>query len=213
MSEQSFEHQLVEANARLKAAELEVVLTQKDNFFYVEGLFPPKPDSEKTKPHPQDIALQLEAIPANLEEAEAKAQAIGLALVAQDFDWQHDLEQSSNALSQRTVCEWLEILGQTSLEEEPADPKDELVVRSYYKPYWRRLPPMEVLTLDLLKQAIACTKPKSINRYRMCLAYCKLGQFAGLDIEPIKALKRDSLSRRLTTASWPNDEKMALAAG
>ncbi|MDX2231505.1 MAG: hypothetical protein NW220_17850 [Leptolyngbyaceae cyanobacterium bins.349] len=212
MSEQSFEPQLVEVNDRLEAAELGVALTQKDNRLYVEGLFPPQPDSEKTEPHQQQIALHLEAVPANLQEAEAKAKAIGLALIAEEFDWKNYSEQPSKAPRQRTVREWLEILESSTSEADPSASKGELTVRSYYKPYWRRLPQTEVLTFALLKQAIERTKPKSMNRYRMCLSYCKLGQFAGLDIEPIKAIKRDSLSRKLTAESLPTDERIALAA-
>jgi hypothetical protein len=74
---------LAQANGRLRASNIGIVIEQRGNTLWLRGTFPAKSNSVKTKPHQQRISLKTKEQPlgvkatiAGLQYAEQQARAI-----------------------------------------------------------------------------------------------------------------------------------------
>ena len=211
MTEPLIDKKLKGVNQRLKQANTGVTLIQKGNSLYARGTFPPKPGSAKTEPHQQEIALKVRAHPAGLREAEARAKQIGTKIVLKEFDWASYSTRPLSTAEIKTVADWLRELKTDYFQRRLRTPKSESTWRISYHTYLKRLPQEDRLTTELLNQAIRNTIPDSCTRFSMCFACQTLGQFAGLEVGFVKALRGTYSSSRPKKRDLPTDEEIVEA--
>ena len=94
---------LNQANGRLRAAKVGVIIEAKGDRLYLRATFPPKPDTQKTKPFQQRLALGFHANPTGIKQAELEARKVGAMLDCKEFSWQpylkHELHKSKQLVS------------------------------------------------------------------------------------------------------------------
>lgn len=78
---------LAQANGRLKAGNVGVLLRHRGWKLYLRAILPPKPGSKKDKPHQQEIASGFRANPAGISAAEKEARRVGALLESKAFSW------------------------------------------------------------------------------------------------------------------------------
>lgn len=78
---------ITKLNHRLKVARLGLRVEQRGERLTLRGTLPPKPDSDRAKPHQQRIPLGLPATKAGLKQAEQEAKVIAARLIERTFDW------------------------------------------------------------------------------------------------------------------------------
>jgi hypothetical protein len=76
---------IAQANGRLKASWVRVTVQQTGDKLYLQATLPPKPDSEKTKPYQQRIALGIGAHVRGVSLAEKEARKVGLCWIAKSL--------------------------------------------------------------------------------------------------------------------------------
>jgi integrase len=78
---------LAQANGRLKAGNVGVLIRHRGLKLYLRAMLPPKPGSPKDKPHQQEIATGFRANPAGISAAEKEARRVGSLLEGKEFSW------------------------------------------------------------------------------------------------------------------------------
>ncbi len=86
---------LAQANGRLKAGNVGVLLRHRGLKLYLRAVLPPKPGSTKEKPHQQEIATGFRANPAGISAAEKEARKVGSLLESKEFSWGPYLRKSA----------------------------------------------------------------------------------------------------------------------
>lgn len=84
---EQLEDAITKVNHRLKVARLGLRLEQRGDRLSLRGTLPPKPGSDRAKPHQQRIPLGLPATKAGLKQAEQEAKVIAARLIERQFDW------------------------------------------------------------------------------------------------------------------------------
>ena len=173
-------------NQRLKAAKTGVSIKQRGDRLALRATLPPRPGSGKDKPHQQYLSLGIYANPAGLQRAEREAQRLGLLLAEGKFDWNLYLNAQPEG---ETVGYWLEkfkdhcirsILRTDGLSE---DGIDKLWRRRYVNLGLGKLNPNDVLTPELLIQAVLTKKSNSRSRQIACQVMAQFAKFAGLEVD------------------------------
>ncbi len=85
--EAKFEERFREVNQRLKDAKTRVSITRKGNSLQLQATLPPKPGSDKVKPHQQLISLGTPANLPGLQTAWEDATELGKLLARKQFEW------------------------------------------------------------------------------------------------------------------------------
>ena len=78
---------IAQANGRLKAANVGVVIELRGSRLILRATLPPKPGSNKKHPYQQRLSLGLRANLAGLKEAESEARKISALIDCKEFDW------------------------------------------------------------------------------------------------------------------------------
>lgn len=172
------EYTLEAVNSRLKAGNVKVALRQKGGAIALVATLPPKPGSDKPKPHQQEVYL---GIPASLEgfkRAESEARLLGARLVAREFDWRLYLKDSRlpelqpiSTLIRRFKAHYME---RHSLKE--------ATWKNHWWKVYKHLPQGHPLTLELLFERVEATERESRNRMETCRKLQHLADFAGLEV-------------------------------
>jgi integrase len=166
------------ANDRLKSAAVGVAIELCGDRLRLRATLPPKPGSNKLLHHQQRISLGYHANPAGLALAEKEARKIGSLLDCNQFSWEPYLPIVLP--KGETIGEWIARFTEWRSQHNPVEP---VSWRSDYEQPFKRLPPDEILTVEILLQAITTTKPNTRTRRRYCLAYQQLAKFAGIDFD------------------------------
>lgn len=196
---------IAQANGRLKAAKIGVKIERIGNRLYLQGTFPPKPDSTKTKPYQQRIALKLLANAEAVKQAESEARKIGGLLACREFDWSCYL--ISEPMSQ-SISHWVNRFEEDYFSKRPRTPKTETTWAVEYERVFRQLPCEAILTPNLLRDIILGTKPDTRTRRRFCITLGAIAKFAGLDCD-FKDLKGNYSPKKTTPRDLPDDETIA----
>jgi integrase len=206
-----FNERLTQVNTQLKQAKLGVTIRQRGNRLYLRAVLPPKPNSDKGKDYQQDIATGFKAVVPGLKSAEKMAKTLAGQLAGKTFDWS-DYGVVVRSDDDKTVAEWGAAMKAEFFNRHPRTPAKEESWRNTYGTYLKRLPPEEILTLDLLQQTlIERSAPDSCVRRYMAYAFAKLGELAGLDRTPILALKGKYSLLKAAPRNLP-DEKTIVEA-
>jgi len=82
------DQQLAQVNQRLKAAQLGIQIERRGHRLNLRGTLPPRPGTQRLRPHQQRLSLALPATPAGLKQAEIEAKIIAAKLLDKSFRWQ-----------------------------------------------------------------------------------------------------------------------------
>lgn len=115
---------LKQTNDRLRRGKIGVTLAVQgqDDWLYLRGTFPPKPNSKLLSPHQQRIALKARAnCPEVIKQAELIARKIGLAKNMGEFSWS-EFDDSATVEQLATAGDWVAAF--TAWWWENKDPND-----------------------------------------------------------------------------------------
>jgi integrase len=174
----SIEIRLREANGRLRANHCGVNIEQVGGKLYLRAVLPPKPKSKQVKPHQQRISIA----PANLEGvklAEREAKKISLELAENTFKWSNYLEEEIKL--PETIGDWIAKFEEDYFNRRERTLKTETTWKVEYTTVFKVLPKSEIISAEILKQAIFKTNPDTRTRKRFCLVTGLLAKFAGVD--------------------------------
>jgi integrase len=202
MAQKDIDGRIAQANGRLKSANVGVSITRQGDRLYLRATFPPKPDSDKTAPYQQRLALGIHANPLGIKEAEAEARKIGALLDCKEFSWQPYIKANAPAI---TCGEWVEKFEKDYFSKRDKNPKTLTTWRKNYHEVLKRLPVDEALCAEILKQLILRVAPDTRSRQNYVMVANSLAKFANLDID--FSLYSGSYSpRKATPRDLPPDE-------
>ncbi len=196
---------LNEINSELKSQLCGVVVYIRGERLYLRGTFPPKPNSSKTKPHQQDLALKIYANPAGLKRAAAEALRVGGLLACKQFNWDEWLEPKPTADS-IPIKDWLDRFEQDYFQKRARTPKTQTSFRDYLKAWELFCDKRSPLTKDSILAAVYSSEPDSRSRKRACIAIGALAKFAGMEIDLKPYQGKYSPYTALESKDLPSDE-------
>ena len=191
---------LNQANGRLKLAKLGVRILKRRSRLYLQATLPPKPNSGKTLPTQQQIALGVRANLAGISFAEKEARKLAVLIDSREFDW--GLYDGAGKKTE-TIADWLQ-----KFEEEKRQIISVTTWKTDYARPFGKLPAGEPIAPEILLGAIASTKPNSRQRRRFCLAFRQLAQFAGIEID-VEDLIGDYSPSKVQPRNLPTDDAIA----
>lgn len=192
---------IAQANGRLKNARVGVRIEQRCDKLILQATLPPRPNSNRTKPHQQRISLGVGAHPAGVKLAENEARIVGALLDAGKFDWTPYLNGKSKPA--RIVAEWIDRFAAEHQAQMAA-----VTWRSDYQEVFNALPIDRPLTVELLQRAIEATPENTRTRRRWCLTLGRLAKFAGLECD-FKSLQGSYSASKVDPRQLPTDEQIA----
>jgi hypothetical protein len=202
------------ANKRLKAGRLGVAIycPPGRGKLYLRGIFPPKPESDRTEPYQQKLTLDLPANETGVKFAEAKAKEIGSLMTQGRFRWENFLKADPAEEERLTVRHWVKQMEREYFQARSATLQTETTWRTNYHDVYKHLDDDAHLTAELLKATILeRTEPDTRQRLRYCLALVALGKLAGLEVVTLSALKGNYSATKTATRELPTDVEILTA--
>jgi integrase len=211
-------NRLAQANGRLRASKIGIIIDQRGNTLWLRGTFPPKPNSVKTKPHQQRISLKTKENPqgvkatiAGLQYAEKQARAISVQLDSGQFNWAE--WQLSQLPKPETVSDWVEKFETEYWRRRSRNQQTETTWKKDYQvvfPKFAQFADDAELSIDLIIEFASLTEPDTRSRKRVCDILGRLAKFAKLEnLEAIKELAGSYSPRTVSPRSLPTDEQIA----
>ncbi|MEM9539993.1 MAG: site-specific integrase [Cyanobacteria bacterium P01_E01_bin.42] len=189
-----------QANGRLKAGKIGIVIQALGNKLYFRGKFPPKPGSTQTKPHQQRLALGINANVKGISYAEQEAKIVGGKLAEKSFRWEDYLD-----IKPDTIATWIEKLEEKFNINKSIQP---VTWKTHYLKSFKLLPQDEPLTTALLEKIIVSkSSPNTRTRKRLCEAFGKLAEIAEIDFYT-KYLKGNYSAKRVNPRDLPSDKEI-----
>lgn len=173
-----FEGRVSQANGRLRASSVGVVIEVRGGKLNLRSTLPPRPDSQRTESYQQRIPLPYRANPAGLKLAEQEARKVSALVACKEFSWEPYLKQAKS--TPQVVGDWVEAFHANYLLEGGTED-------TWQGDYWKilkRLPSDQALTMDLVHGLVLGTTPNSKTRQRTCMAVGALARFAQMDYNP-----------------------------
>lgn len=188
---------LRQVNGRLKASRVGVAVEQSGGKLRVRATLPPPPGSGREEPYQQRISLGLPATPDGLREAERQARLLGAQLAAREFDWGRWGHPAKN--------EWRCGAAILSLEAKYLASGGRVDTwHGDYLKVLRALPGDGRLTVDVLRELIASTRPNTRTRVRACMAVGALATHCEIDFDP-RPLRGNYTSAQAAPRDLPTD--------
>jgi hypothetical protein len=192
-------------NTCLKTDKFLITIKQKGNRLYLRGTFPPRPGSNNTKLYQQEIAIALGATVEGLHRAEKEARKVGELLDEHQFSWEPYLRHlQERQPSPKTTGDWINELERDYFTRRARTPSSVTTWNTNYQEIFTHLPYDKPLTVEVLKGAIASTRPDTRMRQKTCLALDKLAQMAGVEFEAKRYIGNYSLTK-VSPRSLPTD--------
>jgi integrase len=194
---------ILQANERLKAANIKITIERNGGLLGLRGTFPCK-NGVGTKQ--QRIALRITATLDGLKLAELEANSIRKKINLGVFKWE---KYTTPILTtpQKNVGEWLEEFEEHYFSCRERKDSTETTWKTDYLFTFKRLAKQEFLTETLLKETILKTKPDSRSRKKFVTVLSALAKFAGLQIDFKDLQGRYGLSS-LVPREIPDNEKI-----
>lgn len=203
----TLEGRIAQANGRLKQAFVGITIELDGGSLYLRGMLPLKPGAKKSLRTQQRISLKRLGIRANLtgiSEAEKEARKVGALLARNEFTWQPYMSLQERSPLMVSVSMWVERYRNYFFRKGGSE-------TSWKGDYWKifkRLPPDEPLSAEILEQVILATQPHTKTRKRACMALSALAKFALLDYNP-SPLAGNYSPRRVSPRDLPSDREIA----
>ncbi|MEO0852755.1 MAG: integrase [Cyanobacteria bacterium J06648_11] len=165
-------------NADLKQRGLKVGVVLRGEFLYLQKTLPPKPDSERERPHQQRIATGLKGL-AGLRVIKKRAELLAAACDTNTFRWE-DWGWEPKRSKPKTVEDWIAAY---EASWRAKGNRKEMTWKKDYFDVFKWLPPNKLLTHSVIVARVEATAPKTRTRDRNCLALQRLAKFAGIPID------------------------------
>ncbi|MEM6520566.1 MAG: site-specific integrase [Cyanobacteria bacterium P01_C01_bin.70] len=215
----SLDAPLEKVNARLKAARLGLKIERRGDTLALRGTLPPRPGSDRIRPHQQRISLKLPANKTALKQAEQEAKVIAARLIEGSFDWRQYLVQLGPVLGSDELADKIAAFEQHYVTEAQTDPDKHpaSVLTTWnkaYAPYLRKLQALMERRLRLsLPEAIVATvretRANSRSRQVCCTAMDAFAQFLALELPvDLKTLWGKYGSRHAQMRQLPTDAQI-----
>ncbi|MCL1474609.1 site-specific integrase [Argonema antarcticum] len=201
--------QLSVVNQRLKALKIGVTILQKGNRLYLRGTLPPRPLALKNHPHQQEIALGIEATIEGIRTAEKEARKVGGLLAVGEFDWLPYLRHRAIGQENKKIGDWVEELEKDYFMRRAKTPQSLSTWQTNYQEVFVRLPKEELLSKEILMQAIKGTQPDTRMRQKTSLALAKLVEIANFDFDA-KRFSGNYSPTKVSKRELPSDEAIAI---
>ncbi|MBT9158867.1 MAG: hypothetical protein DDT26_00115 [Dehalococcoidia bacterium] len=170
------ESELQRCNEKLRAFRPVVKIFEKQGRWWLDARLPPRGQYDRLESRKRTRwSTERLATLQTLKEVFDLARRVQAELIEYRFDWTQwgvPVEDEET----RTVQRWLELF------EDHYRQTTAIKDRSWHNDYFlsfRKLPPDEIMTMDLLEAAIKTTPANTKVRRRVCMAYAALAKFAG----------------------------------
>lgn len=218
----SLDPHIEKVNIRLKAARLGLRIERRGDTLALRGTLPPRPGSDRHRPHQQRISLKLPANKTALKQAEQEAKVIAARLIEQTFDWRPYLSHLGQVLGSDELTDKLAAFKEHYWAVGIADPdKHPASVRTTwekaYAPYLKKLEETcdrrPSLSLpEAIVATVKSTRSNSRSRQVCCTALDALAVFLELDLPiDLKTLWGRYGSGRTQMRQLPTDEQIVKA--
>lgn len=198
-------NRISQANGRLKVGKIGVKIEIKGDHLYLRATLPPKPDSKKSAPHQQRIALGIHANVDGVKLAEQKAREVGAAIDAKTFSWEpYQKTKPVEPEPEKTVADWIDEFGRDYFSKRAASPASESTFQDCLVSF-NRLAKDQPLTVEILIDAILTTDPDSSPRRKTVGDLTKLAEFAGLSVD-LSAYRGTYSAKKVNPRNLPSDE-------
>ena len=182
---------LDQVNQRLKAAQMGFQIERRGQKLNLRGTLPPRPGSDRLKPHQQRLSVGFPATPAGLKQAEQEVKVIAAQLIQNNFDWRNYLHGlgagrlDQMGLSQQLLAFEQHFFDQPQRSLHPASAKT--TWETAYAPYLRKLQTIAETNPHLsLPEAIYATVRStgdhSRSRQVCCTALAAIAEFLNLEL-------------------------------
>lgn len=205
---ESIEGRLSQANGRLKSGKIGVSIQMIGAKLHLQATLPPKPDSNKTLPHQQRIALGIGAHPRGVQLAEKEARRVGALLDCGEFSWADYMKRTDPVETVHSAPVIAEVVSQFEtayFQRRDRNAKTETTWNDDYRAVFKKLPQDVPLTEQILIEAILTTKPNTKQRRRYCMSLNALAKYAGIQVD-VKALRGNYSPAKVTPRNLPTDE-------
>ncbi|MBD2156294.1 hypothetical protein [Leptolyngbya sp. FACHB-16] len=162
--------------------------------------------------------MGVNASPAGLKVAIAKAKAIDADLMWERFTWEPHLKGKDKPAE--SVGEWVGRYEKDHWEHTQRNPTKENSFHKNYRLYFQKIPQDLPLTVELLRETIVSkSQPESRNREFYCMAYRRLAEFVGRKgaiapemleafTQELRRLKQGYESEQILSDQLPTDQQI-----
>lgn len=189
------------ANARLKAANVKLIIEQSGGKLNLRGTLPSR-DGGSSKQ--QRIPLGITATSDGIKQAESEAHAIRCDLNANRFNWDKFIKVDIPKISPKLTGDWVAAFEEYYFSKRDRNQKSETTWYGDYHQVFKHLPQNQKLTAENLRRVILSTAPDTKNRKRYCNILGTLAKFAGLDCN-FRDLSGKYSPKKVTPRDIPND--------
>jgi integrase len=211
---QAFDAKVAQLNSRLKAARLGSQIERRGDKLNLRGTFPPKPGSDRLRPHQQRLSLSLPATPAGLKQIEQQAKLIAADILRDQFSWK-DYRTDGRRLDQLQLHEQItafeaHFFAHDRRQAKPASSKT--TWESAYKPYLRKLVQQQIQhpnrsLAELLQQTLHSIAPNTRGRQLGCTAIGAFARFLNLELSfDLKTLAGNYGTSQTQARQLPSDD-------
>jgi integrase len=183
-------------NARLRAGKVGVTIEQRGNKLYLVATLPPKPGSGKSRAYQQRIALGFNATPAGFRQAEIEAKKLGVQLIEGTFRW-------DKPVSEYTVLDAINSFEKEYFSSRGKNEQTKTTYRNYAHAF-KLLPKNEIITPELMINAIKTTEPNTRSRQLTARSMAMLAKHLDLDLD-IDKLKGNYSLKSVNPKELPSD--------
>jgi hypothetical protein len=163
------------ANAGLKSLGVRLTLQQLNRKLYLRGVFPPKPESGRSKPYTQRYATGFEATKWGIKEAVKVAQDINDRLERKTFKWQPKKRLSSTQ-------EAIAAVQKNYFIQYSRTPETINSWKKNYQSVYNKIVNLD-LTVENMMRIIAASEPNGATRRRTCTALRALAKVAEIELD------------------------------
>ena len=202
-----FDQKLKNVNAGLKAAFIGLAIEKRRSKLCLRGIFPPSPNSKKTKPFQQRLHLGIPANDQGLKAAAAKAREISSQLLFNQFAWE-DYLSTPNTTTSILIGDAIALFENYYFSQRERNEKSLLTWREDYLKPFRKLPSSQPLTTEILAATILESKPDSRQRKRLAMAYAALADKFHLD-HNLRELKGSYSPNAVNPRNLPDEDVIA----
>ncbi len=182
MVKKTLQEQLKQAQERLREQRIGIAIIQRGNRLYLRGTLPPKPGSNRTDWHQQDIRLGIYANSMGIKRAEAEARKVGALIVLKEFDWTPYLRKKAVVPAQ-TIGEFRKNFEKDYFTRHGDTAKSRYSWKNNLGTYLNQLPPDKPLTEEILLECINNTEAKTAKRNKTCHALKAFVKFVGVEMK------------------------------
>jgi integrase len=210
---------ITQLNQRLKAARLGFQVERRGEKLSLRGTLPPRPGSDRLRPHQQRLSLNLPATSAGLKQAEQQAKIIAAQLIQQTFNWKDYLPiDGGKRLNQMDLTEQLEAFRQHFFTQpHPKAASARATWETAYEPYLKKLWAIaqarsHLSLTEAIYATVQSTRPNSRSRQICCTALGSLAEFLEIDLPTeLKAFWGNYGTSQTQARDLPSDETITAA--